>query len=264
MTDGIVLSQGRLFDAIRHFSQEFGEYWKARELQEVLGYSQWRTFEGVIERAKLACENIGHDVASNFHHIEYTLNRHGATPADYWLSRYACYLVALNGDPYKNEVALAQNYFVAKTHQAEQYDDALAIPRQLLEPEIANFKGTYLDRIDREMQLALRLAGQPGDLAVGVWQEIRKTPKTNRLTPSTMTKREQEIEHIVRWIRNKCDVGKPISTSDVQKNLAMFNGERLGSVRIREAFAVLEKRGLGTITNTREKNAKTQRFTLSK
>lgn len=98
------------------------ECWSARELQEVLGYSEWRNFLNVIEKAKNACENAGVQVPNHFVDVN-KMVKLGSGAAreidDIALTRYACYLIAQNGDPTKNEIAFAQTYFAVQTRKQE-------------------------------------------------------------------------------------------------------------------------------------------------
>lgn len=113
------------FEDIKHINEYGQEFWYARELQEVLEYAQWRRFEDTIERAKLACANSGFSPSDHFAEVGkmVTLGS-GATREinDYALSRYACYLIVMNGDPRKEVIALGQTYFAVKTRQAELID----------------------------------------------------------------------------------------------------------------------------------------------
>lgn len=110
------------FDSIKHINEYGQEYWLARELQPVLEYKQWRRFEEAIERAKLACRNSGYNPADHFADVGKTISMpkgaHKIIP-DYSLSRYACYLVVMNGDPRKEVIAVGQTYFAVKTRQQE-------------------------------------------------------------------------------------------------------------------------------------------------
>ena len=105
------------FDAIRRTRPDGSEYWSARELMPLLGYSKWQDFSNAIDRAKIAVEAQGNDVTSNFmdaHKIT------GTKPAaDVELTRFAAYQVAMCGDPRKPEVAAALAYFAIKTREAE-------------------------------------------------------------------------------------------------------------------------------------------------
>lgn len=110
------------FESIKHVNEYGEEYWLARELQPVLEYTQWRRFADVIERAKLACRNSGYNVEDHFADVGKTIempkNAHKIVP-DYMLSRYACYLIVMNGDPRKEIIAVGQTYFAVKARQQE-------------------------------------------------------------------------------------------------------------------------------------------------
>lgn len=107
------------FDSIRNVTLEGREFWSARDLMPLLGYEKWERFADAIARAKVAAHNSGHDVAQNFPGAGKVSGTRGPAQADYHLSRYACYLIALNGDPRKDEIARAQTYFVIKAREAE-------------------------------------------------------------------------------------------------------------------------------------------------
>lgn len=114
-------SSGSPFDAIRRTDESGNEYWNARELMPLLGYAKWQRFEEAIERAKTSLENAEGSSTKHFVYLPPLVNegRRGVVGANYKLSRYACYLIAMNGDPRKPEIALAQNYFVVKTRESE-------------------------------------------------------------------------------------------------------------------------------------------------
>ena len=101
----------------------------ARELQTVLGYAQWRRFNEVIERAKLSCETTGISTSEHFASVgkSYTMPNGGEREiGDIMLTRYACYLIAQNGDPRKDEIAFAQSYFAVQTRKAEIIEQRLS------------------------------------------------------------------------------------------------------------------------------------------
>jgi hypothetical protein len=104
------------FNAILRLDEE-AEYWQARELMPLLGYTKWQKFCDAIERAIAACENSGNPIPENF--LPEAVKTSGRPQQDYKLSRYACYLVAMNGDSRKTEIAQAQTYFAIKTREAE-------------------------------------------------------------------------------------------------------------------------------------------------
>ena len=113
------------FENIKHVNEFGQEYWLARELQLVLEYSQWRRFEETIIRAKEACENSGIKVSEHFADVGKMVDiGSGAIREvnDYQLSRYACYLIVMNGDPRKEVIAVGQTYFAVKTRQQELID----------------------------------------------------------------------------------------------------------------------------------------------
>jgi DNA-damage-inducible protein D len=98
------------------------ECWSARELQKLLGYSLWQNFEKVLAKAKSACQNVGEDIINHFIDVNKMVEiGSGAQKQikDILLTRYACYLVAQNGDSQKSQIAFAQNYFAVQTRRAE-------------------------------------------------------------------------------------------------------------------------------------------------
>src|SRR5712692_3393813 len=101
------------------------EYWKGRDLQRILAYNSWENFENVIEKALMACESTGINPKYHFHEtmnmVEIGSGAKGKRK-DYYLTRYACYLIAMNGATNKPEIATAQTYFAVQTRRQELQD----------------------------------------------------------------------------------------------------------------------------------------------
>ena len=120
----------QLYNAFEQAALEIDgvECWSARELQILLGYSKWENFANVIVKAKTACEKVGHSVFEHLPDVRKTIPMpKGAEKEidDYLLTRYACYLIAQNGDPRKEQIAFAQTYFAVQTRKAELIEQRL-------------------------------------------------------------------------------------------------------------------------------------------
>lgn len=120
-------------DAIRRETPAGVEYWMARDLQMILEYSKWESFEEVIEKAKIACAGVGVEVENQFLQSEKMVPigsgaQRGIT--DYFLSRYACYLIAMNGDSAKEPIAVAQTYFAVQARKQEVEDEQRQIEKR--------------------------------------------------------------------------------------------------------------------------------------
>ena len=113
------------FEDIKHIDEMGREYWSARELKSILGYSQWRRFNDVIEKAKIACKNSNYNITDHFANVGKMVRTGDSSRMinDYKLSRYACYLIAQNGDARKPIIALAQTYFAIQTRRQELNDE---------------------------------------------------------------------------------------------------------------------------------------------
>ena len=115
-----------VFESVKHIDDNGNEYWYARELQKILGYNQWRSINELIERAKAACKESKNNVDDHFAVQRKMINlAKGAIRKviDYKLSRYACYLIVMNGNPQKEIIASAQNYFAIQTRKQELLED---------------------------------------------------------------------------------------------------------------------------------------------
>ncbi len=139
---GTSYQQNNIIEAIKQTNEHGVEYWRGRDLMKVLGYREWRRFKDALARAQAACRNIGEQAEEHFAPImEVRTFGSGAQREveDYALSRFGCYLVAMNGDPRKPEIASAQVYFAVQTRRAEQWDE---------------MRDQLQERVERRQQLA--------------------------------------------------------------------------------------------------------------
>ena len=112
-------------DNARRQAKSGAEFWRAREIQAALGYDEWRNFEAVVKKACMACETVGADPGNHFVETNRMVEIGSGAKRqerDYFLSRYACYLIAMNGNPAKTQIAVAQTYFAVQTFRQEQLD----------------------------------------------------------------------------------------------------------------------------------------------
>ena len=117
----IELYNENIFESIKHIDEYGNEYWEARELQQILGYKEWRYFSAVIEKAQIACSQSNNSINSNFG-VNTKIVKTGVSSKaviDYKLSRYACYLIVQNANPKFKAVALGQTYFAVQTRKME-------------------------------------------------------------------------------------------------------------------------------------------------
>lgn len=157
------------FEAIRHEDEYTKEYWSARELYKILGYSSSRSLQNTVEKARIACENSKEDVFQHFYlQIDVIITGKGSLQKTevYRLSRYACYLIIMNADPHKPIVALGQAYFAYETRRLEGVDMiSLSSRPDNLKRDVMRF---LLYTYDFNLQKAAQetTVVEPGDFAI--------------------------------------------------------------------------------------------------
>lgn len=160
------------FEELVQQDEEGGEFWLARDLQELLGYAKWENFARVIDKAKIACQGAGYEPADHFLDVRKMVDLgSGATRAidDVALTRYACYLIAQNGDPSKDAIAFAQTYFALQTRKQELIEQRLVeverlSARKKLTLSEKELSGIIYERLGDQMSFA-RIRSK-GDVAL--------------------------------------------------------------------------------------------------
>jgi DNA-damage-inducible protein D len=173
MDKNIIVKLHSSFEDMVQVNSETGtEFWCARDLQMLLGYSQWRNFAAVIDRAITACETAGYDPRDHFAHISKMVDLGSGAKReieDIALTRYACYLIAQNGDPAKEQIAFAQTYFAVQTRKQELIEKRLAeaervSARKRLSQSEKELSGIIFERLKKNESFA-RIRSK-GDLAL--------------------------------------------------------------------------------------------------
>lgn len=163
----ITMYSEKLFEDIKHIDENGVEYWLARELQPVLEYSQWRRFSETVERAKEACKNSEQNIQDHFADVGKMVSLGSGSERkidDIKLSRYACYLIVMNGDPRKEVIALGQTYFAVKTREqelSENYNELseeqkrLAIRKEMKEHNKSLAEAAQMAGIEKQRDYAV-------------------------------------------------------------------------------------------------------------
>ena len=160
MKKELIIQLHKQFDAIVNvWPDSEVEFWFARDLQQILGYTEWRNFLKVVEKAKESCSNVGANTENHFVDVNkmVRIGSGAERPVDdIMLTRYACYLIAQNGDPRKDQIAFAQSYFAIQTRKQEiieeriQLQERLHARRKLRESEIELSRNIYERGVDEQ------------------------------------------------------------------------------------------------------------------
>jgi DNA-damage-inducible protein D len=229
------------FDAIaQHIPGGATEFWYARDLQELLGYTEWRNFLKVVEKAKDAASNVGASVQNHFVDVNkmVSIGSGAERPIeDIMLTRYACYLVAQNGDPRKEAIAFAQTYFAVQTRKQELIEERLRLQerlqarQKLTESETELSRNIYERGVDDQGFGRIRSKGDAALFGGNTTAQMKNklTMPSNRpladFLPTVTIAAKNLATEITNFNVNQHDLqGEPAITSEhVQNNASVRN-----------------------------------------
>jgi DNA-damage-inducible protein D len=211
------------------------EYWMARDIQRLLDYTQWRNFLQVVDKAKTACAKVGQDVSDHFADVSKTIPMpKGANKEvpDLMLTRYACYLIAQNGDPRKEQIAFAQSYFAIQTRKQELLEERINLverlrAREKLADTESELSGVVYERgVDGQGFARLRSKGDEALFGGHTTLEMKKklgVPETRPLAdflPTITIKAKDLAAEITSFNTRKNDLRgeEPITGEHVKNN----------------------------------------------
>ena len=240
------------------------EFWFARDLQKLLGYVDWRKFIGVIKKAKDSCETAGFNVGDHFVDADKKVNLGSGAERqieDFMLTRYACYLIAQNGDPRKEEIAFAQSYFAIQTRKQELIEERIKLRERfvarekLVKSETELSKIIYERGVDDDGFARIRSKGDEALFGGKNTSEMKvrlKIPKTRPLAdflPTVTITAKNLATEITNFNVNKDDLaGEKIITQEHVKNnsdiraLLLKSGIKVEDLPVEEDIKKLERR----------------------
>ncbi|MGJ5667758.1 phage antirepressor KilAC domain-containing protein [Rhodococcus aetherivorans] len=177
------------FDIIRRIRPDGSEFWSARDLMPLLGYEKWDRFADAVDRAMISMAAQGHDANSEASRLREPSGRTNQMREDFHLSRFACYLVAMNGDPRKPEVAAAQAYFAIRTREAETAPAQFMLPQTM--SEALRLAADQFDRAELE-------AAKRRQLEAKVEHDAPKIAKAEAHSASTTSINRQDFAREVQ------------------------------------------------------------------
>ncbi|HLB41341.1 MAG TPA: DNA damage-inducible protein D [Gammaproteobacteria bacterium] len=216
------------------------EYWFARDLQALLGYNEWRNFNQVINKAKQACENSGHATVDHFVGVNKMVTLGSGSQReidDIKLTRYACYLIAQNGDPKKDPIAFAQTYFAVQTRKQEIIEERISElerlqAREKLSQSEKQLSGILFERgVDNQGFARIRSKGDQalfGGYATQQMKNKLEIPSNRALAdflPTITIKAKDFANEITSFntVRDNLKGEEPISTEHVKNNRDVRN-----------------------------------------
>jgi len=244
MEKQLITSLKLSFDEISHTTEDGIEYWLARELQSILGYSRWENFVEAIKRAQISCESSGANAPDHFRETTKMVSLGSGSArnvVDYLLTRYACYLIAQNGDPKKDEIAFAQSYFAIQTRKQELIEERLEqlnrlqLREQLRTSEKRLSQNIYERGVDDAGFARIRSRGDAALFGGKTTAEMKKRygvtsgALADRLPPITVAAKNLATEMTNLNVEEKNLMGEnPITSEHVQNNRSVRKmlGER--------------------------------------